>query len=156
MRPHFSFFKVSITFVVIWATILNALRKFLPDVLTSATESSQRSYKIKIINKFKLIHQHYFNNILNDKTKSGEEGRFTVYSKIKRYFIYEKYLSMDNNILRRHITSIRISTHSLPVELLRKSGVKREDRKCTLCASNKIATEYHALDRKSTRLNSSH
>ena len=117
----------------------------LPDVLTSATESSQRSNKIKIINKFKLIHQHYFNNILNDKTKSGEEGRFTVYSKIKRNFIYEKYLSMDNNILRRHITSIRISTHSLPVELLRKSGVKREDRNCTLCASNKIATEYHAL-----------
>ena len=72
-----------------------------------------------------------------------EDLKATV--KIKKHYKFEIYLLLDSNNLRRNITNIRISTHNLPIEAKRKYGLKREERICPLCNSNKIGTEIHSL-----------
>ena len=68
------------------------------------------------------------------------------YSLVKKNYNYEKYLStLENANLRRNITNIRISTHKLPIELLRRADIKREYRVCKLCNSNEIGSEFHTI-----------
>ena len=68
-----------------------------------------------------------------------------MYYNIKKNYNMEKYLHLLKNKLRRNITNIRISTHNLPIETLRKRGIRRENRICKLCKSKSICTEFHVL-----------
>ncbi len=52
---------------------------------------------------------------------------------------------MKNQNLRRHITCIRTSTHSLPIEYLRKFKVEKTKRICILCNNNEIGNEKHYI-----------
>ena len=65
--------------------------------------------------------------------------------KIKKNYIFEPYLKLYDKYHRRNITSIRISTHNLPIERLRKSNVARNLRKCNLCQTGALGTEEHTL-----------
>ena len=47
--------------------------------------------------------------------------------------------------MRRLITSLRISTHNLPIEFLRKLNVERSKRICNCCNINALGTEKHVL-----------
>ena len=51
-------------------------------------------------------------------------GKFEVYHTIK------KYINLRNILC---LTNIRISTHCLPVERMRKFNIARKDRMCNLC-----------------------
>ena len=37
------------------------------------------------------------------------------------------------------------SAHPLPIEYLRRKGINRDNRLCTLCSSHEISTEMHLL-----------
>ena len=65
---------------------------------------------------------------------------------MEKQYKFENYLNIiHNNTLRRNITSIRISTHNLPIESLRKNGITRENRTCHLCGNLEIGSEIHAI-----------
>ena len=87
----------------------------------------------------KLYEQHFFSTI------NSKGGRFELYSKVKKVYKFESYLNLHKNDLRRHITKIRTSCHSLPIENLRKSKIERDKRYCKLCSDNQIGSEEHTL-----------
>ena len=116
-------------------------------------------FKQRIIDCFK---QKWFadiavNNVLN-----------TLYVYVKTHSSLENYL----NILccktsRKCLTKLRISAHKLRIESARygRDRIERQERVCLFCDINEIEDEFHfvlkckaynELDRKSTRLNSSH
>ena len=53
-------------------------------------------------------------------------------------------MKLNNKNLRPNITKIRTTSHCLPIEQLRKKGIPRDRRFCTLC-NNFIDSEYHVL-----------
>lgn len=77
-------------------------------------------------------------------TAQNSGGRFEILSKIKFEYRFEKYLLLDNR-LRKMITSLRLSTHILPIEDLRKKKVERKNRTCNCCNSGEIGSEFHVL-----------
>jgi hypothetical protein len=86
---------------------------------------------------------HFFKTLKEKATRENSGGRFEIYYNVKRQYKFEEYLSLNKNNLRRNITNIRISTHNLPIETLRKSKIERSKRKCTLCQSGEIGSEIH-------------
>ena len=91
-------------------------------------------------------YEKYFLHTLQQKAeRQNSGGRFSVYYKIKKNYHFEKYLHMKNCNLRRNITSIRISTHCLPIENLRKYNVERINRTCLMCKDNEIGSEIHTI-----------
>ena len=50
---------------------------------------------------------------------------------------------MEDNKLRRYITGIRCSYNYFPINVLRKQGVDRQLRFCTLCETGEISSELH-------------
>ena len=80
----------------------------------------------------------FFNNL--------PKGKHAVYSQIKRSYLYEKYLNFDlDNSLIKYITSIRLSSHCLPVEKLRKQKISRNERFCNLCDTGSVGDEFHVM-----------
>ena len=59
----------------------------------------------------------------------------------------EKYLDALDLSARIHVTKIRLSSHRLPVEVLRynKNYPDRKDRTCNICESNVLGDENHFL-----------
>ena len=91
------------------------------------------------------IYENYFFETIDNKAgRSSSGGRFDLFSKVKTNYSFEKYLLLDNKI-RRLITSIRISTHNLPIEFLRKCNIDRDMRICNCCSENKLGSEFHVL-----------
>ena len=92
------------------------------------------------------MYKAYFFQTLQEKAQRQDSGgRFEIYYKIKKQYRFEPYLLLDKNNLRRCITDIRISTHNLPIESLRKLKIKRDERFCPCCPSKEIGSEFHAL-----------
>ena len=72
-------------------------------------------------------------------------GRTNIYHQVKKHYSFEKYLQfITDHKLRRTITAIRLSCHCLPIEILRRRGIHKDDRKCNICF-NYIGTEMHVL-----------
>ena len=92
-----------------------------------------------------IYEQYFFQTMEARANRTDSGGRFEIYNKIKRNYHTEKYLSMNNSKLRRCITNIRISTHCLPIEYLRKYNVDRKARLCSLCNKGQLGTEIHTL-----------
>ena len=91
--------------------------------------------------------QHVFNTKfeIGFFNKLSPSGRTELYEKIKKVYRFEPYLNYNlNNKLRRLITQIRLYCHCLPVEYLRRKGVPRQNRICTLC-DKAIGSEFHVL-----------
>ena len=99
-----------------------------------------------IKSKFQQMYCEFFFKTIKEKAQRPHSGgRFEIYYKVKKQYKFEEYLHLNQNTLRRHITNIRISTHSLPIESLRKLGIPRNERLCPLCPTNEIGSEFHIL-----------
>ncbi len=129
-------------------TRLKALLSFLncKSLIYECSPSIQKNKSKEIYEAYCKQNQGDFFSILKEKAsreKSG--GRYDIYYKVKKNYRFENYLNMPNAKLRRNISSIRLSTHCLPVEWLRKFKVDRMNRLCTLCSKNEVGTEEHIL-----------
>ena len=101
------------------------------------------------INKFhrlfkKNIQQLYLNYWEEQKLSSS---KLDFYYRYKKVFRFEKYLDNIPKHIRCHTTRLRLSSHCLPVEVLRyrKNKLPREERKCPICNLNKTGDEEHYL-----------
>ena len=96
--------------------------------------------------KFKTLYINHFFNLTNIKANRPSGGRFEIYNTIKQNYNCEDYIhNIRDNTLRRHITNIRISTHNLPVEKLRKANIPKHLRFCKLCDQNTLGDEFHTV-----------
>jgi len=81
-----------------------------------------------------------WNDMINSQSK------LYYYVKFKKDYTFEKYLEcVDNDCHRKALTRFRLSAHSLEIETGRYNNIPRENRKCKLCNSNMVETEYHFL-----------
>ena len=74
-------------------------------------------------------------------------SRLKFYRKIKVEHGIEKYLDMTDTRMRRLISKLRCSNHSLEIEKGRHKGGKTrtEDRICTFCNNGEVEDEEHFL-----------
>ena len=64
----------------------------------------------------------------------------------KLYFKKEKYLSIINNVdIRKCLTSFRISTHKLEIEVGRYKHISATNRICKICSSGEVEDERHLI-----------
>ena len=109
---------------------------------------NSKSEKTKLVKKCKQnLKKLYLKWWEEQKT---ENSKLDFYFKYKKVFRYEKYLDELPRNSRCHLTRLRLSSHSLPVEVLRyvkkkKKKILRADRKCTICNLNQMGDEYHYL-----------
>ena len=69
-----------------------------------------------------------------------------VYRSVKSQFSCEYYLKfLRNPDLRSAVTKLRISSHSLPIEVGRYKKIPRNMRICPLCSSKALGDEFHYL-----------
>lgn len=74
------------------------------------------------------------------------DGKLSSYTLCKTNFGCEKYLSIINNFeLRRSLTRLRISAHSLEIEKGRYKGIPRHNRTCSRCSNGEVEDEIHFL-----------
>ena len=118
----------------------------MPHLLNMSPTNEIATHKIQLQSKFKTMYEDYFFNLLEDRQKRlGSSGRYEIYAEIKRTYKFEEYLTLTKNTMRRNITNIRISTHNLPIEALRRKQINRLERTCSLCPSGEIGDEKHIL-----------
>lgn len=68
------------------------------------------------------------------------------YCKYKTNFHFEEYITkIDNSDLRKHFTSLRLSSHSLEIETGRYHNIQRNSRLCKLCQQKMVESEYHFI-----------
>ena len=73
-------------------------------------------------------------------------SKLEYYSKFKSEFKFEKYLQVvENDKLRKTLTSFRISAHNLEIEHGRYQNIPREQTLCKLCNLKQVELEYHFL-----------
>ena len=125
-------------------TLLSTLESpgFILKCKTSQIKNNSRIFRQVFCKKY----EDFFFKTLEDKgSRVGSGGRYELYYRLKRVYRYERYLNMKNNNLRRCLTNIRISTHCLPVEHMRKFNIERSNRYCNLCDVNAVGSEEHVL-----------
>lgn len=82
----------------------------------------------------------------NNNLKKHADGKLSNYMLCKNNFGCEKYLSIINNFeLRRSLTRLRLSAHSLKIEKGRYQGIPRHDRTCSRCSGDEVEDEIHFL-----------
>jgi ribosomal protein S24E len=111
---------------------------------TTKSESVRNSHHIRTVFQTKFT-SVFFRTLEEKANRQSSGGRFEIYDKVKKQYKFENYLLLKKNNLRRNITNIRISTHNLPIEVLRKSNIERNMRKCTLCDTGAVGSEVHVL-----------
>ena len=67
------------------------------------------------------------------------------YNEIKTHFAFENYLDQPNFSLRKIITKLRCSDHTLEIEKGRHNKIPREERVCKVCDCEETETEEHFL-----------
>ena len=121
-------------------TIIN--KDYLVDKLTkNEIIKEPRSAKASFNNMYE---EYVFKEIKDKAIRTNSGGRFALYSQVKFTYKFENYLQLDNN-LRRAITSLRLSTHNLPIEKLRKKKIERHLRICNCCKDRHVGSEIHVL-----------
>jgi hypothetical protein len=63
----------------------------------------------------------------------------------EEHFIREKYTFLNDFKVRQAFCKIRISAHSLMIEIGRYKNLETEERVCKLCITLKFEDEYHFL-----------
>ena len=116
-------------------------------IYKSPTKSMATRIRKNLRNKFNVIYETKFFTQMDSRSNNGQpNGKYEVYSRIKRIYKYEKYLDViKDNKLRRYITGIRCAENKFPVNCLRKKGIPRDQRSCNMCDTNAIGTEMHIL-----------
>ena len=98
------------------------------------------------------MHKTFFQNIQELYLKWWEEQKpqstkLDFYYRYKKIFRFEPYLDKIPKYIRCHLTRLRVSSHSLPIEVMRysKKEISRDERKCTICNLDKSGNEEHYL-----------
>ena len=99
----------------------------------------------KFLEEFKLRLHNQFLNFWKEGVNNRRDTKLDFYNNIKKQFSFEKYLDIIKREYRVPITSIRLSSHNLPVEKLRYQKVKRDRRLCQICDLEEIGDEMHYL-----------
>ena len=92
-----------------------------------------------------------FDRWWKSQAKVTGENKLDFYYSFKKTFEYEKYLDNVPRQNRIPITRLRLSSHCLPIEILRykkdKNGMKypREKRLCSICRLQEVGDETHYL-----------
>jgi exonuclease III len=83
------------------------------------------------------------------KRKDGQRNKLRTYCKFKMELVREKYLSITAPKVRRSVTKLRVSAHSLEIEQARHvprgKRLPPEKRICKLCTQNMTEDELHFL-----------
>ena len=114
-------------------------------IYVSSKSVVQKETKL-ISEAYRSLFVNRFFKIIEDKVNNQNPGKFLIYSQVKSNYYRENYLdNIHNYKLRKHITGLRCASNILPVNYLRKKGVKRDERFCTMCNNNDIGTEIHTI-----------
>ena len=126
-----------------WTKLVTYLLK-----ITNITDTPiQNSKNNHIINKFKDGIKHLYETWWTKQAKPTGVNKLDFYYKYKKTFKYETYLDNIPKYIRIYMTRLRLSSHSLPIELHRynKKKNKREERKCPICNLDEMGDEEHYL-----------
>ena len=99
------------------------------------------------IARFKAqVKEHIQNTfVLKWRTDMTNSSIYDTYRVFKNNFCTEKYLSILPYNCVITLARFRTTNNLVPVNVLRFSGLDREDRVCRLCDSNEMGNEYHYL-----------
>ena len=129
-----------------WTKIVAFLRKF-----TNITDnpSNENIMNNSIINRFKKVIRIKYDKWWSQSAEPTGSNKLDFYYRYKKTFTFEKYLDNIPKHIRIHITRLRMSSHSLPIEVQRyrkkDKKIEREDRRCTICNTNATGDEMHYL-----------
>ena len=97
----------------------------------------------KVTSKFL---ENYFLEEWAQNLNQHSDGKLCSYILFKSNFGCEKYLSVIQNFeLRKYLTRLRLSAHSLRIEKGRYQGIPRHSRTCLRCSSGAVEDEIHFL-----------
>ena len=103
----------------------------------------------EILTKFKREIYIYYQQCWKEQAITTGTNKLDFYYKHKKTFKYETYLDNIPKHIRTHITRLRVSSHSLPIEIQRYTKkdkkIERENRKCNICSKDEMGDEEHYL-----------
>ena len=101
----------------------------------------------KIVQVFIRKIKGKYNEWWNLKMSSVENRKLEFLSQYKKTFKFEQYLDTIPRHIRIHMTRLRTSSHSFPIETKRyvRPRVEPQDRKCNICNTDEIGDEHHYL-----------
>ena len=101
----------------------------------------------KVLRDFDLKIKKLYEKWWMDKMMSVDNRKLAFYFTYKKTFNFEQYLDILPRHIRIHMTRLRTSSHSFPIETLRynRPKIAAEDRKCNLCSNDAVGDEYHYL-----------
>lgn len=131
-------------------------RSFLHSVASAVTfsgckslELNQSGNKISHSSKLKLknnLQQKYSELVFNSLYDNVKESKLRTYLQFKKNYRKELYLDMiSSSKLRTAVTKLRISDHSLPIEIGRRNNIDLNNRFCEKCNTNKLGDEFHFI-----------
>ena len=127
-----------------WTKIVMFLRRY-----TNITDTPSKENLNLILNRFKKVIKLNYDKWWSNFAKPTGSSKLDFYYRYKRTFKFEKYLDNIPRHIRLHITRLRLSSHSLPIEVqrYRKKGerIEREERTCKICNANATGDEMHYL-----------
>ena len=128
-----------------WTKIVNFLLQItdMEDIIPTDNLKDNE----KILKVFKNRLRTKLLNAIQDEMKNSPKLDF--YNKFKKVFKFEAYLDNVPRHLRVYTTRLRLSSHHLPVEILRysKKKIERKDRICKFCTLKELGDEDHYLKR---------
>ena len=127
-----------------WIRIIEYLMKATGMVEITAPNDQKENKEITQ-NFYKKIIALFEDQWQKQTTSIGQKLDF--YYKHKKTFKYESYLDNINRNTRIQITRLRLSSHCLPIEILRYKNIKREERICNICRPKEMGDEEHYLIR---------
>ena len=77
--------------------------------------------------------------------KLKKRNKMNFYKTIKKNYYFELYLDVLDKEKRVSISHIRMSNHNFPIERMRYTRIKQEERICTICHLNLVGDEMHYL-----------
>ena len=76
----------------------------------------------------------------------SKSTKLSLLYQVRGTYKLPKYINfMKNPLLRKALTSWRLSCHSLAIERGRYLGIARQDRLCTKCNLGEVGDEIHVL-----------
>ena len=125
-----------------WERIITFLLKAID--INIPTENQTEKIQIpNIQQKLQTLYKDWWTN----QAKPTGANKLDFYYQHKKTFKYESYLDTIPRYIRIHTTRLRVSSHTLPIELLRYSKTRktRENRICPICNNKEIGDEMHYL-----------
>ena len=87
------------------------------------------------IPQISLSNTKYFIENWKESLENTDASRLIVYQQINKNFEIPKHLDLSFQ-LRKIISKVRCSSHTLEIEKDRQRGIPRQDRTCKICQNN--------------------